>query len=131
MRGILGYWTFQTKAKATTIPGIVKAFDFVKERAGTIVGFPFSVIVDKVKGYNPGEARQYPIVKLVPNFSEGAIEKVAAYLEQGGNMHKVTTSMVARLESATKPEEMKQLKESSPVVEVGEATLFDENGGAE
>jgi hypothetical protein len=94
MKGIMGYWSFSTKAKATTIPSIVQAFDFVKEKAGTIIGFPFDLIVDKQTSYNPGEAKNYPAVKLVPNFSQESIEMVAQYLEQGGNVHKLTTSMI-------------------------------------
>lgn len=98
MRGVMGYWTFTTKGKETTIPSIVKSFDFVRERANTIVGFPFDLIVEKKKGYNPGEARNYPTVQLVPNFSEATMEKVAAYIEQGGNMNKVTTSFIQQVE---------------------------------
>lgn len=98
MRGVLGYWTFQTKGKETTIPSVVKSFDFVRERANTIVGFPFNLIVEKRKGYNPGEARNYPTVSLVPNFSEASMELVANYIEQGGNMNKITTSFIQSVE---------------------------------
>ncbi len=94
MKGIMGYWRFETKAKATTIPSIVKAFDFVKERANTIIGFPFNLIVEMNKGYNPGEARSYPTVSLVPNFSEESIEKVAAFLEAGGNVAKLNARAI-------------------------------------
>lgn len=94
MKGIMGYWTFSTKAKQTTIPSVVKAFDYVRERANTIIGFPFNLIVEKKTGYNPGEAKNYPVVSLVPNFSEESIEKVAAYLEAGGNVAKLSTRMI-------------------------------------
>lgn len=94
LKGIMGYWSFQTKAKATTIPSVVKAFDYVRERAGTIVGFPFSLLVEKKTGYSPGEAKNYPVVTLVPNFSEDAIELVNSYLEAGGNVNKLTTAMI-------------------------------------
>lgn len=98
MKGIMGYWTFATKAKATTIPSIVKAFDFVRERAGTIVGFPFNLIVEKKTGYSPEEARNYPIVSLVPNFSQDAIDMVAQYVQQGGNINSLTTKMIQQKE---------------------------------
>lgn len=94
MRGIMGYWTFQTKAKETTIPSVIKAFDFVKARAGTIIGFPFNLMVEKKTGYNPGEARNYPVVSLVPNFSQESIEMVSEYLEQGGAIEKLSTAMI-------------------------------------
>lgn len=96
LKGIMGYWTFQTKAKATTIPSVVKAFDFVRERAGTIIGFPFNLIVEKKSGYNPGEAKSYPVVTLVPNFSQDAIEMVSHYLEAGGSINKLTTAMISQ-----------------------------------
>lgn len=94
MKGVLGYWTFATKAKATTIPSVVKSFDFVTSRAGTIIGFPFNLIVEKKTGYNPGEARNYPVVTLVPNFSQESIDMVAGYLEAGGELNKLTTAMI-------------------------------------
>lgn len=94
MTGVYGYWTFQTKAKETTIPSIVKAFDMVMDRSGSIVGFPFSLVVEKVKSYSPGEARNYPIVKLIPNFTEETIEQVRAYVEAGGELNRLTTNMI-------------------------------------
>lgn len=101
MKGVMGYWTFQTKAKATTIPSIVKSFDFVTEKAGSIIGFPFSLIVEKKTGYNPGEPKNYPMVSLVPNFSEENIEAVKDYIQAGGNMNAITAKMVSQL--ANKP----------------------------
>lgn len=122
MKGILGYWTFQTKAKATTIPSVVKAFDFVRERSGTIAGFPFSLMVEKKTGYNPGEARNYPVVSLVPNFSEQAMEHVAAYLEAGGNMNKITTNFIKAQEIAPQTH---QIEAPKITVESTPTTLFD------
>lgn len=94
MKGIMGYWTFSTKAKATTIPSIVQAFDFVRSRAGTIIGFPFNLLVERKQGYNPDEPKNYPVVTLVPNFSQESIEMVSEYLEQGGHVEKLTTAMI-------------------------------------
>ena len=123
MKGILGYWTFQTKAKATTIPSVIKAFDFVRTRSGTIVGFPFSLMVEKKKGYNPGEARNYPVVSLVPNFSETAMEHVNAYLEAGGNMNKITTNFIKAQEIAP---ESHQIEAPKITVEPASSpTLFE------
>lgn len=94
MKGIMGYWTFQTKAKATTIPSIIQAFDFIRGRAGTIIGFPFNLLVEKKTGYNPDESKSYPMVTLVPNFSQESIDMVSQYLESGGNVNKLTTAMI-------------------------------------
>ncbi len=94
MKGIMGYWTFQTKAKATTIPSVVKAFDFVKDKAGTIIGFPFNLIVEKKTGYSPEDPKSYPVVSLVPNFSQESIEMVSQYLAAGGEVNKLTTTMI-------------------------------------
>lgn len=102
MRGVMGYWVFSTKAKKTTIPSVIKAFDFVKERARTVIGFPFNLMVEKKKGYNPGEVRNYPVVTLVPNFSEESIEMVRNFLSQGGEITEITTRMI-------KESELKQL----------------------
>lgn len=98
MKGILGYWTFTTKGNKTTIPSVLKSFDFVKERAGTIVSFPFNLVVEKHKGYSPGEARNYPVVTLVPNFSEQSIEMVQTYLEAGGQINKLNSRMISEAE---------------------------------
>jgi hypothetical protein len=94
MKGIMGYWRFETKAKAVTIPSIIKSFDLVKERAGSIIGFPFSLMIEKKIGYNPGEAKSYPVVSLVPNFTEDTLEMVRQYIDMGGNMNRITTKMI-------------------------------------
>ncbi len=94
MKGILGYWTFQSKAKETTIPSIVQAFDMVMARSGSIVGFQFSLMVKKVQSYTPGMAKNYPIVQLVPNFTEETIEAVRAYVESGADLSRLTTNMI-------------------------------------
>lgn len=98
LSGIMGYFTFQTKAKAVSIPAIVKSFDFVKDRAGTVIGFPFSLIVEKKKGYNPGEPKNYPVVSLVPNFTEQTMSLVQNYIEAGGSMNRLTSQMIANNE---------------------------------
>jgi len=94
MTGILGYWSFTTKAKEVTIPSIVKSFDLVKEKAGTIIGFPFNLNVEMKKSYSPGEARTYPVVSLIPNFTDESMEAVRAYVESGGQLNRITTRMI-------------------------------------
>lgn len=94
MKGVLGQWIFVTKGAKTTIPTIVKAFDFIKERLGTVVGVPFELVVEKAKGYSPGEARQYSKVKLIPCFSESYMEKVREFLASGKPLSEVAPLMV-------------------------------------
>jgi hypothetical protein len=94
MKGIMGYWRFETKAKIVTIPSIIKSFDLVRERAGSIIGFPFTLLVEKKTGYSPGEAKSYPVVTLVPNFSEDSIEMVRQYIDMGGSMNRITSKMI-------------------------------------
>jgi hypothetical protein len=113
LKGIMGYWKFETKAKATTIPSIVKAFDFVKDRAQTIIGFPFNLVIERKTGYSPGEAKNYPVVTLVPNFSQDAIEMVSNYLEAGGNVHKLTTAMIEQQKILTDGGDKKLLANST------------------
>lgn len=107
MKGILGVWTFQTKAKEVTIPSIVKSFDLVRDKAGTIIGFPFNLMVEMKKSYSPGESRIYPVVSLIPNFTEESMEAVRAYVESGGQLNRITTRMI---ESGAIEEEVKVLK---------------------
>lgn len=120
MTGILGYWTFQSKAKETTIPSIVKAFDMVMARSGSIVGFPFSLMVKKVQSYSPGAARNYPIVQLVPNFTEETIEAVRAYVESGADLSRLTTNMITSgslLQLGTSPIGLSEVAEEVQEVE--------------
>lgn len=110
MTGILGYWSYQTKAKEVTIPSIIKSFDLVRGKAGTIIGFPFNLTIEMKKSYSPGEARTYPVVSLIPNFSEDNMEAVRAYVEKGGQLNRLTTKMI---ESGAISDEVK-------VLEIGE-----------
>lgn len=85
LRNIIGHWTLETKASKTSIPMIVGAFDLVKEKSSTIIGFPFTLMVEKVTGRSPGEPRSYSIIKLVPNFSEETMQAVRDYISAGHN----------------------------------------------
>lgn len=95
MKGVLAHWVFATKGSKTTIPGIVQAFDFVKERMGTVIGVPFELAVEKAKGYSPGQARQYSKVKLVPCISEAYMEKVRDFLSAGKSLSEIAPLMVS------------------------------------
>lgn len=118
MKGVLGYWSYTTKAKEVTIPSIVKSFDMVMERAGTIIGFPFQLQIEMKKSYSPGEARTYPVVSLIPAFTEDNIEAVRNYIEAGGSMNRLTTKMI----------ESGVLDSDAKVLEIGPSSTNTEGG---
>lgn len=94
MTGVLGYWSWSTKAKEVSIPSITKSFDLVMDRAGSIIGFPFNFTIEMKKSYTPGEARTYPVVSLIPSFTDENMEAVRNYIEAGGNLNRLTTRMI-------------------------------------
>lgn len=110
MPGIMGVWSFQTKAKETTIPSIIKAFDFVMDKAGSIIGFPFSLTVEMKKGYSPGDPKNYPVVSLVPNFTENTMEMVQEFIQAGGNMNRITSKMITHAQLDPKVLELGEAK---------------------
>jgi len=91
LRGVMGQWQLTTRGAKSSIPGIVDSFDFVKNKAGTIIGLPFDLIVSKNSGRNLNkegtkiQSTSYPIIGLVPNFTEENIQSVRDYVAAGGN----------------------------------------------
>ena len=63
---IAGMWQLETKGKASSIKSIVGTFDLVQEQAKSIIGVPFQLTVEKVKGDNPGKPKQYPVINITP-----------------------------------------------------------------
>ena len=104
LKGIYGYWTFETKADKVTIPSIIKTFDMIKDKTTSIIGLPFELIVEKAKSYNPGAPRTYPVVKLVPNFSDEMMGTVRDYLESGGDVNRINPHKLMELDSNPKIE---------------------------
>jgi hypothetical protein len=80
---VFGCWQFTTKAEKTSIPEITSTFDTVKELAGTIVGIPFDLVVQKVTSQKPESKASYPVVKIVPNISHAHLEKVRHFIDAG------------------------------------------------
>lgn len=76
LRSVMGVWSFSTKAEASSIPAIISAYDMVKEKAGTVVGIPFDLIVEMAKSQKPGQASKFPVVKLVANLGAEHLENV-------------------------------------------------------
>lgn len=70
IRGIAGYWQFNTRGAQSTIPHIIGAFDSILENRGFIRGVIFDLNVEFAKSQKPGSKSRYPVVTLVPNVSE-------------------------------------------------------------
>jgi hypothetical protein len=88
---VLGYWEFTTKGKRSSIPGIIQAFDFVKNKVGTAVALPFDLVVAKATGRTPGAATSYPVVQLVLNAGEENMTAIKNFLGSGGNINDIAT----------------------------------------
>lgn len=94
--GIMGYWSLQTMATETSIPTIVNTFDHIKKQANdNIIGFPFNLIVEKKTGYHPTEIKNYPMISLVPNFTDVEVEKVRSYIEAGGDASRLSPRAIS------------------------------------
>ena len=91
IKDVLGYWEFMTKGSKSSIPNIISTFDFIQQKAGTIMGFPFDLTVSKASGYSPGAAKSYSVVQLIPNRGEENITAIKEYLEGGGDISKIAT----------------------------------------
>lgn len=76
IRGVIGYWSFTTKAAASTIPQIVETFDLLKRMNGKAKEVLCDLSVGFAKSDKPGVKSRYPVVTLVPNQSEENFEKV-------------------------------------------------------
>ncbi len=83
LKGILGAWQFSTKAEASTMPQIISVFDTVQNTAGSVINIPMDLIVEKVTSQSPGSKSSYPVVKLIPNVSTQALERVQEAINAG------------------------------------------------
>ena len=66
---MLGYWQFMTQGAKSSIPAIRDTFDNCLSTFGSVMQIPFSLQVKKVKSNNPGDAKQFSIVSLIPMIS--------------------------------------------------------------
>ncbi len=64
---VLGYWEFNTKGSASTIPQIRQSYDMLLESRGSVMGMVFDLNVSFAKSQQPGKANKYPVVSLVAN----------------------------------------------------------------
>lgn len=82
LKGIYGLWQLSTRGENSIGP-IVATFDKILEMAGTIINIPFELIVEKVVSQKPDSKASFPIISLIPNLSNEALEIVGAAIEQG------------------------------------------------
>lgn len=80
---VLGYWRFETRGEASTIPQVRDTFDYVRAQAGTICSIPFDLKIKKVKSQKPGVASSFPVVSLVANLSTGSMERLSNFVTSG------------------------------------------------
>jgi len=118
---VLGYWKFTTKGSKTSIPSIIKSFDFIKERAGTVVGFPFDLVVEKPQSYTPGAPRSYPVVQLIANRGEENIVAIKNFITAGGHISDVASISM----DENKLRKMLQSKEEVPAITVDAQEVRD------
>jgi len=87
--GVAGLWQLQTKGEASSVPSIREAFDFVLDRAGTVINIPFDLEVEKVKSQRPGSKSIFPVIRLIPNVGEENMEVVRNFLQSGHDKKEV------------------------------------------
>lgn len=76
---ITGYFEITTFGKDSSIPSIVGEIDRIIEKTGgRLKEIPFDLIVEKHKSDKANDKRQYPVLKLICNYSPDDIREVAA-----------------------------------------------------
>jgi hypothetical protein len=74
VKDIAGFWEFNTKGEASTIPAIRDMFDAMLMQRGSVRGVIFDLNVVFAKSQKPGVGSRYPVVNLVPNQSKENIQ---------------------------------------------------------
>ena len=78
----LGYWQFQTGAAKTSLLNLRSTMDQCMEVFKQIAFLPFLLTVKMAESNNPGFARKYPVVEIIPQFSFERGLQLAQYIEQ-------------------------------------------------
>lgn len=106
IRGVFGLWKFQTRGEKSSMPAIVETFDYVQQRVGSIVNFPFDLIVEKVKSQKPGSKSVYPVVNLIANFGEDNMATLRKYFEAGMSFQQFGVLTEEKLKAIEAPKAM-------------------------
>jgi len=115
IKGVIGVWQLSSKGAASSIPAIRQSFDYVMELAGTVIGVPFDLSVEKVKSQKPGAKSVFPVLSLIPNISTGHLETVRRFLEAGEDMRRGGLLTEARLDAMT-PKQLEAPAEKEPLM---------------
>lgn len=126
LKGVLGVFQFSTRGK-TTRDQIVGAFDTVMEQAGTVVKIPFDLTVEKVTSQKPGSKHSFPIVKLIPNMSQPALEILRDALASGANIRGMLTDEKVEQYASDNPE-MLQISHKATQEAIEAEMAEDEDG---
>jgi len=90
IRDVAAVWHLSTKGERSSVPAIRDTFDQVLESAGTVMRIPFDLNVEIVKGQGL-KARRFPVISLVPNIGDDAMEQVRAMLDSGERIRGLLT----------------------------------------
>jgi hypothetical protein len=120
--GVFGAWQLTTRGEKSSIPQIISAFDTVQDMAGTIINIPFDLQIEKVTSQRPGSKSSFPVIKLIPNVSQGHLEKVRLFYDSGVRVHGLLTEdRIDKIEKET-------LKLDYQPADAGQAELFPQGG---
>ena len=128
IRGVVGLWRLTTKGKASSIPQITGSFDFMMDQAGTVIGIPFDLQVEKVTSQKPESKSSFPVISLVPNISTENVERIGKWIEAGMDLHRAGLLTDGKIEEM----EPKQLEaQYETVVGYGDPSKLTEEEKAE
>jgi len=82
VRGVAGLWCFETRGSVSTIPNIINTFDVINENGG-VRGHLFDLSVKFATSQKPDDRSRFPVVSLVLNESEEAINNIKNSLSGG------------------------------------------------
>jgi hypothetical protein len=80
IRGVFGAWQLTTKGEKSSIPGLLGAFQMVQNMAGSVIGIPFDLQIKKVVSNKPNSKNKFPVLQLIPNVSQGHLEKIRQFI---------------------------------------------------
>lgn len=94
IRGVLGLWQFSTKGKASSVNAIRDTFDFVQQKAGSVLNIVFDLTVEMVKSQKPNDPRKYPVVNLISNVSDENLTLVKDFLSSNTAYPRLTDETI-------------------------------------
>lgn len=109
IRGVWGFWRLNTKGNKSSIPAMKSAFMLAQEFAGTVIGVPFDLSVEKVVSHKPGSKSKFPVLQLTPNVSQGHLERIRQFIKDKNEFVGLLTE--SKIDSLTNQIEYKEIPE--------------------